>query len=136
MNPDQQSHYDDIKRITEQHSCKLLSPIYHNRKHKLEFQCQYLHKWKAQPYSIEKTQCPLCIKIKKIKEMKERKLQDIRDMLSPHLELLSTEYTPDLFTWKCNDHHISFNHNEEYYFQASLKEMEERGFQCTCNGYM
>jgi hypothetical protein len=136
MNCDQQCHYDNIKRIAQQHSGKLLSSTYHNRKHKLEFQCQNGHKWKAQPYSIETKWCPICLQNKKLEQLKEQKLQDIRDMLSPDLELLSNEYTPDLFTWKCHDHHISFNHDEEYYFQASLLEMEERGFQCTCNGYM
>lgn len=134
MNSTQQSHYNIVNQLAIQKNGKLLSSVYHTRKHKLEFQCQYGHIWKTQPYSIQTSWCPTCLRNIKSKEISDKKLNNIRAKLHSSLELISTEYTPDSLTWKCTDHHIS--EDNEYIFTESLEIMEERRFQCICDKYM
>lgn len=47
MNQHQKAHYDNITKITQEKLGKLFSTVYYNKKHKLEFKCQYDHIWET-----------------------------------------------------------------------------------------
>ena len=53
MNEHQQAHFNTIKSLAEEKGGTIVRKEYHNKKHKLGFNCAKDHHWKIQSYSIE-----------------------------------------------------------------------------------